>query len=153
MSGMADNPHFRTFETLEEAEVYLGFNSLGRRIGDPTAIEIHVRDHRLREVTPTLELHYEHFVLTQRRLGAAESWRAVSKGSYGPVRHQVRVGSHIAFDYELGDEPGAGDSDPRQPAVVNWSDGELFCLLASDVLEMSQLLGVTNSLYERPPKV
>lgn len=149
---MAENPHFRSFENLEDADTYVEFESLGHRIENPAAIRIHVPDRRLREVAPTLELFYEQYVLSQSRRGAEEAWHASSEETYGGERREAWVGSHIAFAYELGEEPDPDDIDPRQAAVVTWSDGDLFCFLASDVLELSRLLEVANSLYEQPSK-
>lgn len=145
---MGEDHHFLSFGKLEEAEAHIGFTSLGRHLGqNPTAIRIHVRDHRLREVTPTLELHYIGFVLTQSHCGVAEARRAAYEVSYGSIPRQVEVAGHSAVAYELGAHPLPGDPDPRQPTVIAWQDGEILCLLASSKLDAPDLLEVAISLY------
>jgi hypothetical protein len=52
--------------SLEEAADHLGFVPLGSRVPhEPKAVRIHVRDHRGRDVVPTLETFYDEFVLSQ----------------------------------------------------------------------------------------
>ena len=54
---------------------------------------------------------------------------------------------HEAMAYELGPEPEPDDIDGRMPAVVTWSDGEIFYLVASGELTVDWLLRIAGSLY------
>lgn len=146
---MAENQSFLTFPSLRDAEEFMGFQSLARRFpGAPNAIRAHVRDHRLREVSPTLEVSFEEFVLSQARWGTDEARRRAHDVSYGPSRSEASVGGHAATCYELGEDPPPDDPDPRQPSVVTWADGELFCFMASIDLPVARLLEMARSLYE-----
>lgn len=145
---MAETAHFLSFDSLREAEAHMGFRSLARNLqGDPMAIRVHIRDHKLREVVPTLELYYEAFDFCQTPCGGAEARRRAFDESYGSSGFPARVGGHRAKMYELGDEPPVDDPDPRPPSVVVWADGEILCFLASDELAVAELTDIANSLY------
>jgi len=65
---------------------------------------------------------------------------------YGPAGSLASVGGYSATCVELGEKPPPDDPDPRQPSVVAWADGELFCFMASDELHLTRLLEVARSL-------
>lgn len=139
------NEHFVTVEGWEEAAATLGFEPLRPQL-EPNAFRIHVEDHRRREVPPTLEVHYDGFVISQARRDPVEASR-MAAGRYGSDRRRAVIGGHDAFFYELGPEPDPEDVDPREPALVTWADGDLFVLLASDIMEAVDLLDIAASLY------
>jgi hypothetical protein len=144
-----ENPHFLSVANLEEAADHLGFVPLGHRVPyEPKAVRIHIRDHRGREVVPTLETFYDQFLFSQQRPGSPDAVRLALDESYGPDRVALEVGGHSAAGYELGEEPNPTDPDPRQPSVVTWADGEFFFMLASDQMHLPSLLAVADSLYE-----
>jgi hypothetical protein len=145
---MPENPHHLTFANLSEAENHLGFVPIANRIPlDPEAVRAHIRDHRGREVVPTLEIYYDQFVLSQQRSSRLAATRLVEE-TYGPHRVETEVSGYPAVGYELGDVPDPTDPDPRQPSVVGWADGEFFCMLASAELELPDLLGIAHRLYD-----
>ena len=114
------------------------------------SIRIHVRDHKLRELSVdqrTLEAHYGAFVLSQARKGAHEARRLALVVSYGPVACEARIAGHDARVYELGPEPEPDDIDGRSPSVVTWHDGEMFYLVASSEMKSDVLVKVAMSLY------
>jgi hypothetical protein len=100
----------------------------------------------MREVPPTLEVHFDGFVLSQARRDPEEAGR-MAADRFGPDPGRVSVGGHGGFMYELGPEPSPEDIDPRSPAIVTWADGALFVLLASESLGAHDLLDVAASLY------
>jgi hypothetical protein len=112
------------------------------------SLQIHIRDHRRRDVPVadrTLEAHYGGFVLTQSRAADARS-RALNR-SYGSDPRDIRVAGREGKLYEMGSEPEPDDIEGRMPAVVTWSDGELFYLIASGELPADVLLTIANSMY------
>lgn len=139
------NDHFITVDNWEQAEETLGFK-LFRLPHRPQAFRIHVRDHRLRDVPPTLEVYFDGFTLSQAKRDEVEARRLASE-SYGLEPTVVRVGPNQAVAYELGPEPNPGDIDPRPPSVVTWADGDLFLLLGSDTKPADDLLEIAASLY------
>lgn len=139
------NDHFITVDNWEQAEETLGFK-LFRPRHRPQAFRIHVRDHRLRDVPPTLEVYFDGFTLSQAKRDEVEARRLASE-SYGLEPTVVRVGPNQAVAYELGPEPDPGDIDPRPPSVVTWADGDLFLLLGSDTKPADDLLEIAASLY------
>ena len=142
------NPHFLSFDTWREVEDHLGYAPLGRRLAaEPRAFRVHVRDHRLREVEPTLEVHFDGFVLSQALRGHQEARRLATEVRYGPMGKEISVGGHRAIRFELGPEPEPDDPDQRAPAVVTWADGEMFILMASDEIEVEWLVELADSLY------
>jgi hypothetical protein len=116
------------------------------------AIRIHVRDHKQRELRigqRTLEAHYDRFVVSQQRAaGAAEARALALERPYGADARETSVGGHDARAYELGPEPPADDIDPRDPAVIAWADGNVFHLVASSELALSELADIAASIYD-----
>jgi hypothetical protein len=66
--------------------------------------------------------------------------------SYGADLQDAHVTGHAARLYEHGPETEPDDTDGRMPAVVTWSDGELFFLVASGELSMETLMKIAASL-------
>ncbi len=115
------------------------------------SIEIHIRDHKLRELPisdRTLEAHYGTFVLSQSRKGATEARRLALDVSYGRTSRDARIAGHSARVYELGPEPPPGDIDGRSPSVVTWHDGDMFYLIASGEMRSDDLVRVAVSMYD-----
>lgn len=149
---MPDNPHFESPSSREEAAALVPFEPVvpgdigGRRL---LSLAVFVRDHNLREVTPderALEAYYEGFTFSQSRPGADEARRRAYEGSYGPDPREVEVGEHRARAYDLGPEPEPDDPDSRMPAVVAWADGDRFYLLASENLEVEELVEIAGTV-------
>ena len=111
-------------------------------------LAIHVRDHKRRDLPiaeRTLEAHYGSFVLSEAR-GRDARHRAIET-SYGQDPRDVHVGGNEGKAYEVGSEVPPDDPDGRMPAVVVWSDGDLFYLVASGELTSDVLLRIGQSLY------
>lgn len=148
---MVDKPHFLAFDDLGSAEAHLGYPPLALQIpATPKAIRVHVRDHRLRDVLPSLEVYYEGFVMSHALRDRTEAERMALGKTYGISRSEAKVREHRAARYELGPEAVPGDPDTRVPAVVVWADGGHFLMLASDTMMAGQLLEIARSLYEDP---
>ena len=90
---MTNNPHFETASSWKAARAKLTFQprepgyTAGLRLH---SIRIHVRDHKLREVSindRTLEAHYGGFVLSQARKGTDEARRLALDVRYGSAGH------------------------------------------------------------------
>jgi hypothetical protein len=149
---MTEAESFLEFPSLREAEEFMGFQPLARRFaGMPTAIRAQVRDHRLHDAAPTLEVFIDGFVLSQAGCGSREATNRAHDEFYGPAGSLASVGGYSATCVELGEEPPPDDRDPRRPSVVAWADGELFYLMASDQFHLTRLLEVARSLYEPRP--
>lgn len=101
----------------------------------------------MRDVPPTLEVHFDGYVLSQAKRHPAEASHLAAE-SYGPDPRVVSVAGQHAHAYDLGPEPADDDTDPRPPAVVTWADGSLFLLLASETKTVADLLEIAASLYE-----
>jgi len=148
-----ENPHFEFFDSWKAAGERVGYVPLIPRssAGHPLErLALFVRDHRMREVPPgrqALEAHYGSFVFSQSRPGEEEARRRALEGRYGAEPQPVSLGGREGRAYERGPEPPSDDPDPRMPAVVAWADGPRFLLLASDQLELTELLTVAASLY------
>jgi hypothetical protein len=151
---MASNPHFETVPSWKAARAMLTFQPVepeytaGLRL---QSIRIHVRDHKLRELTVedrTLEAQYGRFVLSQARKGANEARRLALDVSYGLAPRQARIGGCHARVYERGPEPPPGDIDGRSPAVVTWHDADMFYLIASGDMSTDDLVRIATSVYE-----
>lgn len=115
------------------------------------SIRIHVRDHRLRELSVddrTLEAHYGGFVLSQARKGANEARRLALAVPYGRAGRDAQIAGCAARVYELGPEPAPDDIDGRSPSVVTWHDAEMFYFIASDEMSSDELLRIAISLYQ-----
>ena len=150
---MTKNRHFETASSWKAARATLTFQprepgyTAGLRLH---SIRIHVRDHKLRELSindRTLEAHYGGFVLSQARKGADEARRLALDVRYGSAGEGGRIAGHAARIYELGPEPVPDDIDGRSPAVVTWHDADLFFLLASDTMLSRELVRIAISLY------
>lgn len=101
----------------------------------------------MREVEPTLEAHFDRYVLSQARRQPSEANRLARGVRYGKSPVQVDVAGHEAVTYELGPVPAPKDIDPRSPSVVTWADGDIFVLLASDSMRVDELIEEARSLY------
>ena len=115
------------------------------------SISIHVRDHKLRELSVaerTLEAHYGFFVLSQAWRGIKEARRLALVVPYGAAACDAQIAGCAARVYELGPEPPPDDIDGRNPSVVTWHDGEMFYLIASDKMSSGELVRIASSLYE-----
>ena len=143
---MTDGGHFDGVVDWDEAESRLGFKPLRPRT-KPTLIRIHVRDHRSREVEPTLEAQIGDYVLSQARREPSEARRLAHDETYGRDPKAIEIAGVDGVAYELGPVPDPHDIDPRPPAVVTWADDELFVLVASDSMTASQLIEEARSLY------
>ena len=140
------NQHFLSFDSWREAEDHLGYAPLGRKLdAESRSFRLHVRDHRLREVAPTLEVQFDGFVLSQALRGHQEVRRLATEETYGAMGKETSVGGHRSIRFELGPEPD--DPDPRAPAVVTWADGDMFFLMVSDAVEVERLVELADSLY------
>ena len=148
------NRHFETAPSWKAARALVTFQPLepeytaGLRL---ESIQIHVRDHKLRELAigdRTLEAHYGGFVLSQSRKGINEARRLALDVSYGPLARQARIAGCAARVFEHGPEPPPGDIDGRLPAVVTWHDGEMFYLIASGEMTTDDLVRIAVSLYD-----
>ncbi len=150
------NPHFATVESWQAAHAMLDFRprepaeTAGRRL---QSLRIHIRDHRLRDLPVggrTLEADYGTFVLSQARRSRREARRLALELSYGADPQEIRLSGLAARLYEHGPEPEPGDIDGRMPAVVTWSDGDLFFLVTSGELSTETLVTIATSLCEVP---
>lgn len=139
------NEHFLKVGSWAEAEEVLGFTPLRPR-DEPRAFRIHVKDHRMRDVSPTLEVYCDGYVLSQAKRDEAEANRLAAQ-VYGPEPIGVLFARHEGVMYELGPEPEPDDVDARQPAVLTWADGALFFLIASDTRPAADLKDIAASLY------
>jgi hypothetical protein len=117
---------------------------------EPCELRIHLLDHKLREVDPTLEAHFDGYVLSQGLRHPEEAYR-LARRRYGPDPVEVVIAGRDALVYELGPEPAPDDVDPRAPAVVTWADDGLFVLLASDSMTAIELIEEARSLYSPGP--
>ena len=114
------------------------------------ALRVHVRDHTHRDLPMrdrTLEAHYGAFVLSQAHRGTVEAKRLALKVSYGADPRRALIAGHEARVYELGPAPLPDDIDGRSPAVVAWTDGNLFYLIGSGELPADTLVEIAQSLY------
>jgi hypothetical protein len=114
------------------------------------SIRIHVRDHKLRELTieeRTLEAHYGAFVLSQSQKGTREARRLALDVSYGQAAREARIAGREARLYERGPEPPPEDIDGRSPSVVTWHDADMFYLISSGEMSPDDLVRVAVSLY------
>jgi hypothetical protein len=149
--GTPGNPHFELFDSWEAAEERVGYAPLVPVSShELERLALFVRDHRMREVPPkmqALEAYYGSFVFSQSRPGEEEARRRAIDERYGDDPRTVSVEGREGRGYERGPEPPPDDPDPRMPAVVAWADGPRSLLLASDQLELADLLTIAASLY------
>lgn len=150
---MASNPHFQTVSSWQEAESLLSFRPVTPKHTEGASLQslsIYVRDHRRRELPiggRSLEAHYGSFSLSQARHGVEDARRRALELRYGREPHEALICGHEGRVYELGPEPEPDDIDPRSPAVVVWSDGEVLFLIASGSLPSIALLRIAASMY------
>ena len=149
---MTDNPHFETVHSWQAARMMLVFQPLEPKYTaghSLQSISIHVRDHKLRELSVTdrtMEAHYGYFVLSQARKGVKEA-RRLALVPYGTAGGDTQIAGCAARVYELGPEPLPDDIDGRNPSVVTWHDGVMFYLIASDKMSSGELVRIASSLY------
>jgi hypothetical protein len=152
-SGDQPNAYFAPARNWKEARKLISFiprelkKTAGRKL---QALRIHIRDHKQRDLAVTartLEAHYGDFVFTQSWKGEAEARRWALEVSYGREPREVEIGGRAGRMYELGPEPPADDIDGRSSAVVAWCDGEMFYFLASDRMEVGELVPIARSVY------
>lgn len=157
---MPDNPHFLFPASWEEAAKLVPFEPIahdtvvGREL---LSLAVFVRDHEHREVAPgerALEAHYEGFLFSQSQPGVEAARRRAYERSYGPDPRDIEIGGGgarlPARAYDLGPEPEPDDPDPRMPAVVAWADGDRFFLLASEEMEVGELIEIGRTICGGP---
>jgi hypothetical protein len=158
MLSMTSNPHFETARNWKAAQAMLTFCPL-----QPThtaglllqSIRIHVRDHKLRELSVeqrTLEAHYGAFSLSQAQKGVTEARRLALEVSYGRNPRNTQIAGRGGRAYELGPAPEPDDIGGRMPSVVDWHDGEMFYMVASGEMPCDELVKIAESLYARPAR-
>lgn len=152
---MKQNDHFEIIVDWEDAARLVDFEP--RRPGftagfDLVSIAVHMVDHRKRRLpisSRSLEAHYGGFVIDQKREDSAtDAKRRALSTSYGPDAESVRIAGFEARSYALGPEPAPDDIDSRSLAVIVWSDGTIFYLVASDQLNKTTLHHIASSMYE-----
>ena len=120
---------------------------------DLVSLAVYVMDHRKRRIpiaARSLEAHYGPFVINQKRVASAtDAKRRALSTPYGAAAETVRVVGFEGRGYTLGPEPDPDDIDGRSPAVIVWSDGAMFYLVASDQLDEDILLRIASSMYDR----
>lgn len=149
------NDHFETVADWAAAGALVAFQPRRPSFTAGFALQsiaIQVMDQRrcrLPVGTRSLEAHYGGFVVDQTRLASAEEarLRALSV-PYGTTFESVWVARCEGRAYPRGPEPDLDDVDGRAPAVVVWSDGPMFYLVASDQLDDAALLRIASSMYE-----
>jgi hypothetical protein len=150
---MTENLHFASVATLQDAREMLTFQPVEPMFTaglTGARLRIFVRDHKMRELAigeRSLEAYYDRFVLTQSRKGMEEARRLALDVSYGRNPREGAIGGHAARIYELGPEPEPDDIDGRMPSVVTWHDGEMFFLIASGEMPVSELIPIAASIY------
>jgi hypothetical protein len=151
--SMSANQHFATVPDWVAAREMLTFTPF-----EPTftaglereGLRIFIRDHKMRDVAVgdrSLEAHYGRFVLSQSRKGVHEARRLALDVSYGREPQDGAIAGHAARIYELGPDAEPDDIDGRMPSVVTWHDGEMFFLIASGELPVTDLIPIAASMY------
>ena len=152
---MARNDHFETAADWAAAAKLVDFEP--RRPAftagcDLESLAVHVMDHRKRRLpvgARSLEAHYGGFVIDQKRAASANDAKRLALSTrYGSTAGTVRVAGNEGRSYPLGPEPDPDDIDGRSPAVVVWSDGAMFYLVASEGLDEAALLRIASSMYD-----
>ena len=148
---MRRNEHFLFPDSLAAAMELVAFEPLVPGLPDLNlqSLAVFVRDHKDRELPVSersLEIHYEGFVFSQTRKGIQKSREALRQ-NFGPNPQVTRIAGREGRLYPLGPEPEPDDVDPRSPAVVVWRDGDMFYLIASEVMDACELLDVARSVY------
>lgn len=155
---MARNDHFETAADWVAAAELVDFEprrpafTAGFKL---ESLAVHVMDHRKRRLpfgARSLEAHYGGFVIDQKRAPSVdEAQRMALSTPYGPAATTVGIAGFEGRSYPLGPEPDPDDIDGRSPAVVVWSDGAMFYLVASDTLDEPTLLRIASSMYDGDP--
>src|SRR3989442_9881069 len=102
---MTSNPHFETAPSWKAARAMLTFRPLEPKDTGRLhlqSIQIHVRDHKLRELPVedrTIEAHYGGFVLSQSRKGANEARRLALAVPYGRAAREAEIAGCAARVY------------------------------------------------------
>lgn len=150
---MPEPPHFERPIDWADAAARLTFRPLvprftaGGRLG---SLRVHVRDYKGREIPAearTLEAGYGTFSFSQSRRSVTDARHAALGVTYGRDPRPLWILGREGRGYELGPEPAADDIDPRSPSVVAWADNQMFYLLASGQLSLTQLIEVAASIY------
>lgn len=153
---MRHNDHFETAVDWEAAAKLVDFKPRQPVFTagfDLVSLAVYVMDHRKRRLpigARSLEAHYGAFVIDQKRAASAtDAKRRALSTQYGPVAGTVHVAGFEGRGYAPGPEPDPDDIDCRSPAVIVWSDGAMFYLVASHQLDEAILLRIATSMYER----
>lgn len=150
---MPENPHFLNAASWGEAAALVNFEPIAPAWTDGNEAQsfaVHVMDHKQREIDPddrSLEIYYGSFSMSQSLKPGGEAQRWALEVSFGPSPLAIDIGGHEGRVYQLGPEPEPDDIDPRMPAVVSWYDGDLFYLVASEVLGADTLQRIAESCY------
>lgn len=147
------NPHFQPVSSWTAAQPLLTFTpcQLADTAGQTLlSLRVHVRDHKRRELRiedRSLEAHYGRFVFSQVRKSRDEARRLALDVSYGLVSRDVTIGGNAGRRFALGPVPAPDDIDGRSPAVVVWSDGDIFYLVASEAMSDEELAVIAGSVF------
>lgn len=151
---MARSDHFETAVDWAAAQKLIAFRPQKPKFTagfSLTSLAVHVMDHRGRRLgvaERSLEAHYTGFVIEQRRAASqSEAQGAALSTTYGLAAQRVDVAGFEGRGYPLGPEVGPDDIDGRSPAVVAWSEREMFYLVASGRLDLDVLLRIASSMY------
>jgi hypothetical protein len=116
------------------------------------SLAVHVMDHRKRQLSVnerSLEAHYTHFVIDQKRVSSEEeAKRQALTTLYGQAPARICVAGHEARSYALGPERDADDLDARSPAIIVWQDRDMIYLVASTQLDVEALYRIASSIYD-----
>lgn len=153
---MVENEHFETVVDWDAAAGLVEFTprqpafTAGHTL---ESLSVFVMDHRKRKLpvgARSLEAHYGGFVIEQKRAASVAEARRLSLSTpFGSAAETVSIAGHEGRGYPLGPEVDPDDIDGRNPAVVVWSDDSMSYLVASDRLELADLLTIAASLYQR----
>ena len=153
---MARNDHFETVTDWAAAASLVDFEP---RVPAFTAgfelasLAVHVMDHRKRRVpigARSVEAHYSGFVVDQKHAASSTDAKQLALSTtYGSGAETVQVAGFEGRGYALGPETTPDDIDGRRPAVIVWSDGAMFYLVASDQLDEAVLLRIASSMYDK----
>ena len=153
---MRHNDHFETAVDWEAAAKLVNFKPRQPAFTagfDLVSLAVFVMDHRKRHLpigARSLEAHYGAFVIDQKHLASTtDAKRRALSTRYGSAAGTVRVAGFEGRGYALGPEPDPDDIDCRSPAVIVWSDGATFYLVASHQLDEAILLRIASSMYDR----
>jgi hypothetical protein len=155
---MALNDHFETVVDWAAAARLLAFEPRQPAFTagfDLESLNVFVMDHRKRRLPITarsLEAHYGGFVIDQKRTASTtDAKRQALSRFYGAAAASVWVAGLEGRGYALGPDPGPDDIDGRSPAVIVWSEGTMFYLIASSQLDKTILGRIASSMYDQQP--